>query len=207
MDDGSRDASAQTMAGWPRHLWFFPLYLIRNYGQSAALRARAPPRRVHRDARRRPPERSRRRAGAAAAHGRAPGRRHDLGLAQGPPGPHRLAQDPVGNRQRHHLAGDRRAAARLRLCAQGLPRPGDRRSALVRRAAPLHPRARRGSRGGSARGPGAASSAHPRQVQVRHRPHGARGAGSAVDQVPDALPAPADACVRRAGVAQGWWVR
>ncbi len=40
VDDGSRDASAQTMAELAeRHPWFKPLYLIRNYGQSAALQA------------------------------------------------------------------------------------------------------------------------------------------------------------------------
>ena len=206
VDDGSRDASAQTMAELAADPSLVqaavPDPQLRSVG-GAAGRVRRRARRVHRDARRRPAERSRRRAGAAAAHGRASGRGHDLGLAQGPPGPHRLAQDPVGDRQRHHLAGDRRAAARLRLRAQGLPRPGDRRSALVRRAASLHPRARRGRRREGPRGAGAASSAHARQVQVRHRPHRARGARSAVDQVPDALPAPADARVRRRGRGAG----
>jgi len=40
IDDGSRDASAQTMADLAQtRPWFKPLYLIRNYGQSAALQA------------------------------------------------------------------------------------------------------------------------------------------------------------------------
>jgi glycosyltransferase involved in cell wall biosynthesis len=40
VDDGSRDASAQTMAELAEtRPWFKPLYLIRNYGQSAALQA------------------------------------------------------------------------------------------------------------------------------------------------------------------------
>jgi glycosyltransferase involved in cell wall biosynthesis len=40
VDDGSRDASAQTMAELAEtRAWFKPLYLIRNYGQSAALQA------------------------------------------------------------------------------------------------------------------------------------------------------------------------
>ena len=40
IDDGSRDASAQTMSELAQtRPWFKPLYLIRNYGQSAALQA------------------------------------------------------------------------------------------------------------------------------------------------------------------------
>jgi glycosyltransferase involved in cell wall biosynthesis len=40
VDDGSRDASAQAMAELAQSRpWFKPLYLIRNYGQSAALQA------------------------------------------------------------------------------------------------------------------------------------------------------------------------
>ena len=52
------------------------------------------------------------------------GARHRLRLAQGPEGRVRLAAAAVDDRQPADLVGDRRAAARLRLLAEGVPRRG-----------------------------------------------------------------------------------
>src|SRR5690349_2578766 len=76
------------------------------------------------------------------------------------------------------LVGDRRAAARLRLLAESVPRRGRQAAAPLWRDAPVHAGDRQPVRRED-RGDGRQPSPAPRRRnQVRHRPHDSRAARS-----------------------------
>ena len=114
------------------------------------------------------------------------GLRHRLRLAEGPEG-HAVAAGAVGPRQPADLGRHRRAAARLRVLAEGVPRRGDQAAEAVRRDAPVSAghRERAGRRDQGSRGqpPGA----EIRRVEVRHLADDARRPRSADREVPPEL--------------------
>ena len=152
-------------------------------GVRGRLRSRARP--PHRHFGRRPAERPARHPGDGRdARARL---RHRVRLAEGPQGSVPDAAAAVDDRQRADLARDRRAPARLRLLAEGVPRRGREADEAVRRDAPLpagdRQRAGRDDRRGRREPPRAAA----RAIEVRHLAHGARRPRSADGQVPAEL--------------------
>ncbi len=147
-----------------------PPQLRADGGVRRRIRPRARP--PHRHLGRRPAERPARHPGDGR-HARAR-LRHRVRLAEGPEGPVRVAPPAVDARQRADLARDRRAPARLRLLAEGVPRGGREADEAVRRDAPLpagdRERAGRVDRRGGRQPPRAAA----RPLEVRHLAHGAR---------------------------------
>ena len=112
--------------------------------------------------------------------------RHGLRLAEGAPRPALEARSLL-LRQPAHLVGDRRAAARLRLLAQGHAGRGGAGHPALRRDAPLHPGGGLVDGGEPRGGAGQPPPAHPRAEQVRDRPHGAGAARPLHGQVPPLL--------------------
>ena len=200
VDDGSQDGTFAALtrlhAGTPNTK---VVRLRRNFGKSAALAAGFATRRGRdrRHDRRRPPGRPERDPAPARKAGR--GLRPRLRLEGAPPRPMAPA-NRVAHLQRGHGPGLRPAAARHELRAQGLSRRGRAGHGALRGAAPLHPRPRalpRLPRRGAVRQP---SSAVAWELALRARAVPPRLPRSPDRDVHGALPAPAAAPVRRAGL-------
>ena len=181
----AREARARSSARDPR---VRKVILRRNFGQTAAMVGRLRPR-----ARRRDRPDGRRPAERPGGHP-APGGEARRGLLDVVCGWRRHRQDALSRASSRRCIANwlisvayRRAPARLRLHAQGLPRRACRGRAALRRDAPLHPGAGDQLDGASSPRCRSTTARAPRAEQVRHRSHPARRPRPHDRQVPALL--------------------
>ena len=197
VDDGSEDGTFSALTRLhARTTNVRVVRLRRNFGKSAALAAgfAQAERRDRRHDRRRPPGRPRRDPAPAGEARRGVRPRVRL---EGAPARSLAPAPRLEDLQRRHRPRLRPAPARHELRAQGLPGRGRPRAPALRRAAPVHPRARPLPRLPGRRAAGEPQAADARPLALRARALPPRVPRPADGDLHGPVPPPAAAPLRR----------